>query len=351
MSSTTTRFSLLMAAVCLLAPVWTLAQSPAPRTPPQVFKAGVDLVTVDLTVIDSKGLPIAGLDASTISVLVDGSPRRVVSVAGPSGWTPADGHASATAGEPRTIVLLVDPSSMNRGDGMQALHAAARFIDRVPAGDRLSVAVLPALEPAMQFDELRSVLKDRVLRGAGSGIANDLYTPRQVQLVNNLFDRLSAIEGPKQVILIVGTGVGPDRRQSLSEFTDFDALANVATAWQSRVVLHQLTVSVQPGWEGMSADRRTASVPMWTRDSTRSSAGGIVATATGGLAMAPVSGDTFFQRFEREESGGYVLAFEPIEADRDGRAHVISVKVASRPGSSVRARHEFALDRQVASIH
>jgi hypothetical protein len=58
--------------------------------------------------------------------------------------------------------------------------------------------------------------------------------------------------------------------------------------------------------------------------------------------MAPVSGDSFFSRFEREQGGSYVVAFEPTDADRDGRAHGITLKVA-RPDTTIRARHEFSL--------
>jgi hypothetical protein len=59
--------------------------------------------------------------------------------------------------------------------------------------------------------------------------------------------------------------------------------------------------------------------------------------------MSPTSGDTFFERFEREQAGGYVLAFEPDSADRDDRPHEIRVTITNHPGTTVRTRHEFGL--------
>jgi len=176
---------------------------------------------------------------------------------------------------------VVDPATLARGDGMQALHAAARFIDRLPATDRLSVAVLPQWETALRFDESREASKDRLLRGCGTGIAN--------------------------------TPLDGRRRQE---------------------------VGASAGWMAMSADQRESSLPPFTRASTTER---LISTLTGGLAMSPTSGDTFFERFEREQAGGYVLAFEPTSADRDGHAHEIRVTIGNHPGTTIRTRHEFAV--------
>ena len=46
-----------------------------------------------------------------------------------------------------------------------------------------------------------------------------------------------------------------------------------------------------------------------------------LATATGGIAMTPMTGGVFFKRLERELAGGYVLAFEPLASERDGKPH------------------------------
>jgi hypothetical protein len=165
-------------------------------------------------------------------------------------------------------------------------------------------------------------------------------------LVQEVFDRLATVDGPKQVVLIEGTKHG--NFSVPSQFTALDMLMSAATAWRSRVVVNELELWNNPGWEAMAPEQGTAMTtvtfaprPMTDR---------ILSTATGGLAMAPVSGDSFFTRLEREQGGSYVIAFEPIDADRDGRAHEIKVKV-TRPNTTIRARHEFSLERADSASH
>jgi len=43
------------------------------------FTAGVDLVTVDVSVVDNTGRPVRGLGVEDFELKVDGEPRRIVS--------------------------------------------------------------------------------------------------------------------------------------------------------------------------------------------------------------------------------------------------------------------------------
>jgi VWFA-related protein len=325
------------AAAILLLNVVVLAQQPSQRP---TFKSGVDLVTVDLTVVGHDGTPVTGLSASDLTVLVDGTPRRVASLL----WLPPSGIAGQSSlAASRSLVFVIDRSSMKAGRGMQLLHAAARYIDRLPSSARVSVAVLPRIDAVVRFDEPREVLKDRLLRATGDGLTFPLALNREDH-VKALFDQLSTIDGPKQVVLIQGTELGDVTMRS--DFEALDVLMAAASAWKSRVIVHELDLWVNPGWEAMAPENRTSGVSTWTPTSTTD---GILSTSTGGLHMAPVSGDSFFKRFEREQSGSYVLAFEPLDADRDGRAHTIKV-TTRRPATTIRARHEFAFEPAIASV-
>ena len=53
-------------------------QEQAPQAP--TFRTGVDLISIDVSAVDSRGRPVDGLLAPEFSVKVDGQPRRVVSV-------------------------------------------------------------------------------------------------------------------------------------------------------------------------------------------------------------------------------------------------------------------------------
>jgi VWFA-related protein len=322
----------------LLATAGLAQTTPQSRAP--MFKTGVDLVTVDLTVVDRDGAPIAGLSATDMTVLVDGTPRRVASLM----WLPPFGTPGQSAlAAARTMVFVVDPSTMRPGQGIQLLHAAARYIDQLPASARIAVAVVPWIDNASRFDESREVLKDRLLRATGNGGREVPLEQNTQGLVQDVFDRLGSIDGPKQVVLIEGTRQGDFNLPT--QFTALDMLMSAASAWRSRVVVNELELWSNPGWDAMAPEHRTSAIDV--AFSQRPMTDRILSTATGGLAMAPVSGDSFFARLEREQGGSYVLAFEPIDADRDGRAHEIKVKVR-RDDATIRARHDFSLPRMTA---
>ena len=70
------------------------------------------------------------------------------------------------------------------------------------------------------------------------------------------------------------------------------------------------------------------------------------AGASGG-SLLPVlvgSGETALDRVLRETSAFYLLGVEPASADRDGRAHRLTVKVSQR-GATVRSRQWVVLPK------
>jgi len=105
-------------------------------------------------------------------------------------------------------------------------------------------------------------------------------------------------------VLIEGTNHG--NFNVPSQFTALDMLVSAATAWRSRVVVNELELWNNPGWEAIAPEQGTAMTP--AAFSPRPMTDRILSTATGGLAMAPVSGDSFFTRLEREQGGSYVIA-------------------------------------------
>jgi hypothetical protein len=55
------------------------------------------------------------------------------------------------------------------------------------------------------------------------------------------------------------------------------------------------------------------------------------------IRVEPGGEDRAFQRILRETSAYYLLAVDPVDEDRDGRMHYISVKTSVK-GADVRAR-------------
>jgi len=144
----TARVSLtaLLVAVAAAFPVTGAQQSP-------VFRTGVDLVTVDATVVDGDGNPIPGLDRDDFELKVDGQLRPIASVQFVSRARPA-GAATAGPAAPtsfssneivadgRLVLVAVDQSNIRRLEGRLALRAAERFVDSLGPSDRVAVAAI-----------------------------------------------------------------------------------------------------------------------------------------------------------------------------------------------------------------
>ncbi|MGE5198428.1 MAG: hypothetical protein ACM3H9_02225, partial [Rhodospirillaceae bacterium] len=136
------------------------------------FRSGVEVVTVDVGVIDKKGLPLRGLTTDDFSVTVGGQPRRVVTAefleqeaghaAAPEG--PASGTVSTNEGSGvgRLFAFIVDQSTLDLDGGRRAATAAGSFLSQLTFADRSAVIVMPT-GPSVAFtwahDRVRSVLE------------------------------------------------------------------------------------------------------------------------------------------------------------------------------------------------
>ena len=72
----------------------------------------------------------------------------------------------------------------------------------------------------------------------------------------------------------------------------------------------------------------------------------LAGTAGGALLRVDAGGEErAFSRILRETSAYYVLSVEPVEQDRDGRLHYITVKTNVR-GAEIRARRTVIIPRR-----
>lgn len=67
----------LLASALVMLPALLVAQQSA--TKPPVFRTGVELLTVDVTVVDADGRQVTDLSPAEFSVEIEGDPRAVVS--------------------------------------------------------------------------------------------------------------------------------------------------------------------------------------------------------------------------------------------------------------------------------
>src|SRR5436190_12923089 len=117
-------------AACVLAAV--SAQSP--QAP--VFRSGVEVLEVDVSVVDGQGKPVPDLQALEFIVSVDGQPRRVVSSEFISDVSPASPRAgvdpyvstNADSRPGRLIVIAIDQNNVSTDRLRSAQDGIKRFI-------------------------------------------------------------------------------------------------------------------------------------------------------------------------------------------------------------------------------
>ena len=140
-----------------------VAQPDAPPT----FRAGIDLVTVDVTVLDRDGRPIQDLKPEDFTIRIDGTTRRVLAAE----FVKADADTNITAGQRgsvtfdagrtpvRNILIAIDQLNIPPGSLRPLLDATGRFIDALPPKDRVGLVTFPGTGPRTDFTTDRAVVK------------------------------------------------------------------------------------------------------------------------------------------------------------------------------------------------
>jgi VWFA-related protein len=372
----------------------------------------VDLITVDAAVHDGEGRPIATLGPDDFLLEVDGRPRPVTAAQFVSLVATAAAATAQLATPPashfssneyvdigRTVVIAVDEVHIRRLEGRHALIAAARFLDVLPASDRVGVIGLTradrvtltqdraalrrqlqgmtgigdpmrqqlnlGLSEALEIaDGSRTRLADAVLRECGRALTE--YTnvaraaddaaggrdacPEQVEQESRATAQYAHMQAGLSIAALealidrLADLPGPKTIVLVSEGmvvdprrVDLSRLA--AKAQAARVTIY----GIQPEAPVFDAAQDTVS-PTFMRDlQVRNDGVTQVAGAARGAVFRQVGADPRpFERISRELSGYYLLAFEARDSDRDGRPHRIRVRLAGR-GGELRARTSFTM--------
>jgi VWFA-related protein len=139
--------------------------APQPQPPPQtqkpVFRTGIELLTVDATVVDRDGRQLTDLQMSEFVVEVDGDPRPVVSaeyiklvddtpvpigtkrVVAPAPDETFFSTNTRSLVPGRLILLLVDEGNIRVGQGRDVMRGAVKFVDGLSPDDKVALAAIP----------------------------------------------------------------------------------------------------------------------------------------------------------------------------------------------------------------
>ena len=153
--------------LCLAGTAAVLAQGP-------VFRAGLDVIAVDVQVVDRDGVPVDKLGPEAFSVSINGRQRSVISVEfvrqaalNRIGLESKLARGTVVDLEPptdsqgRLFVLAIDNGSFEAGTIRPAMEAAEQFVDSLEPNDRLGLYVYPSgarIPPTVDRAPIRAAL-------------------------------------------------------------------------------------------------------------------------------------------------------------------------------------------------
>ena len=280
------------------------ATAAAQGTP--VFRAGLDLVDVTVTVRDGKGGLVADLTADDFVVREDGRPQKV------------EVFAPAARPEERqelalNLGMLFDTSESMRKDLKLSQESAIRFLDAIPrARDLLLIFFDRDIRISRYNSENQQGIFGRILEAKGEGFTA-LYDAIAVYLSR-------VVETPGRKVLVV--------------FTDGDDTTSQVPPQEVQRLVRSSSATIYPvAFPG--AHRPNTAEALRAHSFLHS-----IADLSGGRVFQPTASRELagiYQSILDELGTQYVLGYVSDNSKRDGKFRRITVEL-KRPGLKVRHR-------------
>ena len=369
------------------------------------FRSGVDLTSVDVTVVDDRGRPILGLKPEDFSVRLDGGARRVISAdwvsltapEGPKPPPPPEGYTSNEGGSGgRLILLVVDQPNIRFGGFFGIRRAVNGFIDRLQPSDRVALVGIGPGAPSVPFTADRERLRKAVdlttgqrqtmSRGfyqiaiseamairRGDGMILQRVQKREcgdpeTAPASELMRIEMCFRSVENEANSIATVSSFDGEQTVNTFRDLLSALRTVNSPNTLVLITEGFVldDQHPSFmqiNDLAAAARTSIYVMKldeqifeitesraTEPTTRfedrlekSIGVEMLASSTRGSLFNVVNGSDYaFERIEAELSGQYLLGVETNPLDKDGKPHQIKVEV-NRRGVTVRSRRQLTM--------
>jgi VWFA-related protein len=348
--------SLLLAMVCIEHDVASAQSSPQ-------FRAGVDVVRLDVSVLDRNRKPIRGLTAADFTVLEDGKPQPVVAFSAidmadtfepAAGWMRDVGSDVVTNQlDVQRVVVIVMDDGITEGDpgtGKAARQIARAVIERLSPND-LGAVVFTFHGRSQNFTRD----KRQLIAAAETFLPKAIAAPGRMTAAANARGTM-AIAGPP--LGCVMPGGGPNCLTRTLK-TVAGALEDTP-AGRKTIVLISSGVPYNFSMENLEAGHdlddlrmtfrslQLANVNVYPFDPTGLTGEGIVALRLDGLRIfadhtggrATVATNTPWAQVPQvftENSSYYLLGIRPANDANDGRFRRITIRVR-RPDAEVRTR-------------
>jgi VWFA-related protein len=202
------RLAVAMAVAAMAAPVLFARaeqQAPPQAQKPPVFRSSVDLVRVDVSVVDNKGMPVLGLGVDDFKVFLDGRERRVVTAEMVTFDPPSTGGASSTdpirtpgqvPEDARVFVLAIDQMGLAPGAISPVKDSVRRFLTQLRPEDMVGLYDFPFRAGPLEISHDRSTVVrglDRVI-GMRSPPNGSSFTLSASEIVDIAANDLIAFE-------------------------------------------------------------------------------------------------------------------------------------------------------------
>lgn len=372
-----------------------LAAEPG-QQPAAAFRAGIDLITLEATVLDRDGVPARDLQPGDFTVTVGGRPRKVVfaDFHGDRMETVTDAvaaerarRAGATGGDGRIVVFAIDRDSAAPGNEAALLQTASTVLDSLGPADAVGLLGIPvgAVDLTRDHDRVRAALplmtgtrprqdmyRDRNITW-DEALAYERQDPRAIaEVIERECYRIPSDAGglqnrcPPDLVVQARELLQAGRAQVQSTTSALERLAGqlaplrgskhvilisgglpfgqdlvvhferfATKAAEAQLVLYALHLD-QP--DSDVTNRRTIASAFGGRDMT-AGLGALTGMTGGALFMGVGRATGVFDRITTEINNFYVLGVESEPDDASGAPREVKVAVG-RPGVTVRSRRD-----------
>jgi Ca-activated chloride channel family protein len=269
-----------------------------------VVRVSSNLVAVPATVVDSSGVAVTNLKLEDFELRVDGLPNAIREI--------------SRADTPVRMAMLFDNSGSLSESRDFEKRAAVKFFRNV----------LRPVDQAAVFSVSTDVMLAEPLTNDARRLELTIDSFGKPEGATSLFDGiiqagtyLHPYPG-RRVIVIVSDGVDTTSR------ADFDTTLQRALADDCQIYVVQTGLYENANVRALAAERRMQEF----------------SAQTGGAVYVPKSADDLddaFAQIAADLAQQYILSYYPAEDKRDGKYHLIAVRVKTKPNARVRARKGF----------
>jgi len=301
-----------LSAIVLIAGTTLAAQQPPatpPTPPPQVFRSGVDLVSLNVTVTDTQNHYLTDLEQTDFTVLEDGAKQELLYF--------------SKSNLPIALSLLIDTSASMEERLLVAQNAAVGFAQRIREQDLAQVIDFDSRVEIVQGFTADKAALEAAIRGTSSGGSTSLYNAIYIALRELKKVRTTKQEGLRRdAIILLSDG------EDTTSLVSFEEVMELAKRSETAIY----TIGLQPREPAFVKGFREAEFVLRQ-----------LAQETGGRAFFVQKAEELtgvYGQIADELSSQYSLGYSPKNPKRDGAWRKVAVQVA-RPSAVTRTRRGY----------